>query len=116
MSDITLKVAADGSIEGIGHANAFAAAGLAELGFTHVRRASHVEPVGKWRRRWFHCLRWVFGERGQVAAWTRRWDCRWLVNLLPVGGPYLGPYDQRADAIAAEVAWLERFWLEREVA
>ena len=32
----------------------------------------------------------------------------WTADLAPVGGPKLGPFELRANAIAAEVAWLER--------
>jgi len=33
---------------------------------------------------------------------------QWWANLAPVGGPSLGPFDLRRDALAAEVAWLDR--------
>jgi len=57
---------------------------LAGLGLARVQRASHVEPdaVG-----------------------------RWLVDLSPVRGPTLGPFVKRADALAAEAAWLEQHGL-----
>ena len=49
--------------------------------FSHkVRRASHVEPS----------------------------DGGWTADLSPVGGPVLGPYRERKDALAAEVDWIER--------
>ena len=57
---------------------------LAALGTPRISRASHVEP----------------DEQG-----------RWLSDLSPVGGPVLGPFDRRSDALAAEVAWLEVNWL-----
>ena len=57
---------------------------LAALGKLHVRRASHVEP----------------DERG-----------RWLADLAPIGGPRLGPYRLRSQALDAEYDWLERHWL-----
>ena len=57
---------------------------LASLGTPKIERASHVEP----------------DERG-----------RWLADLSPVGGPELGPYDKRSEALDAEVAWLEANWL-----
>ena len=57
---------------------------LAALGETEVRRASHVEP----------------DERG-----------RWHADLSPVGGPELGPFPRRSDALAAEARWLGRHWL-----
>lgn len=52
-----------------------------ELGKTLVQRASHVEPdhLGLW--------------------WA---------DLSMSGGPKIGPFARRSDAIAAEVAWLER--------
>ena len=32
----------------------------------------------------------------------------WWANLAGSGGPRIGPFGRRADAIAAEVAWLEK--------
>ena len=32
---------------------------------------------------------------------------RWTADLGPVGGPVLGPFALRSEALAAEVAWLE---------
>jgi hypothetical protein len=53
---------------------------LAVLGAVTIRRASHVEP----------------GEDG-----------RWWADLAPQGGPRLGPYVVRSEAVAAELAWLD---------
>ncbi len=53
---------------------------LDALGTTRIRRASHVEPD-------------VNGL--------------WWADLSPMMGPLLGPFALRADALAAEVAWLE---------
>jgi hypothetical protein len=57
---------------------------LAALGSLRIARASHVDP-----------------ERGG----------RWYADLVPVGGPVLGPFDRRSDALAAERRWLETNWL-----
>jgi hypothetical protein len=57
---------------------------LAVLGKPTITRASHVEP----------------GAEG-----------RWLADLKPVGGPVLGPFDRRSEALEAEHDWLERHWL-----
>jgi hypothetical protein len=57
---------------------------LAALGHPEIARASHVEP----------------DPHG-----------RWRADLSPVGGPVLGPYDRRSEALAAEHAWLEAHWL-----
>lgn len=57
---------------------------LASLGTPSISRASHVEP----------------NDNG--------W---WLADLSPVGGPMIGPYGCRSEALEAEVAWLEENWL-----
>lgn len=57
---------------------------LTALGSPAISRASHVEP----------------DPRG-----------RWLVDLSPVGGPQLGPYPVRSEALDAEREWLQRHWL-----
>jgi len=53
---------------------------FATLGQVSIRRASHVEPTAQ----------------GQ-----------WSADLRPVGGPVLGPFAKRSQAIAAELAWLD---------
>lgn len=72
-----------------------------------VRRASHVEPIGWAKRLAFRALRLAFGERGRVSDWTRSWRGPWQADLKPSGGPVIGPYSDRAAAIAAEIAWIE---------
>ena len=57
---------------------------LAVLGRPTITRASQVEP----------------DDQG-----------RWLADLKPVGGPVLGPFDRRSEALEAEHDWLERHWL-----
>src|SRR5262245_11536036 len=57
---------------------------LAALGTPCIRRASHGEP----------------DPDGQ--GW---------VDLAPVGGASLGPFERRSQALAAEVEWLEAHWL-----
>jgi hypothetical protein len=59
---------------------------LAALGVVEIRRASAVEP----------------DEHG-----------RWVADLSPVGGPKLGPFPRRSDALRAEQAWLAANWLHR---
>ena len=54
---------------------------LTALGQVRISRASQVEPDA---------------------------SGHWLANLSLVGGPVLGPFLRRADALAAEVAWLEQ--------
>jgi hypothetical protein len=57
---------------------------LAVLGRPTITRASHIEPTS---------------------------DGGWLADLTPVGGPVLGPFERRSEALAAESDWLERHWL-----
>jgi hypothetical protein len=57
---------------------------LACLGALAIRRASHVEPDG---------------------------DGQWWAELAPVGGPRLGPFALRSQALDAERHWLEGRWL-----
>jgi len=92
-----------------------------ELGSVITRRASHVEPAGFWRRQAFHFLR-LFGDKTRIAEWTRNWRCEWRVNTRPVGGPILRGHDyagswiltwkNRQDAIDAEIAFLNSWFLE----
>jgi hypothetical protein len=59
---------------------------LDALGPLEINRASHVEP----------------DQHGH-----------WSADLSPVGGPVLGPFDRRSEALLAEVEWLEEHWLGR---
>jgi hypothetical protein len=40
-------------------------------------------------------------------------DGRWTADLGPVGGPVLGPFTRRSEALEAELAWLDENWLTR---
>ena len=53
---------------------------LGSLGSLTIHRASHVEPT----------------DGG-----------RWTADLSPIGGPTLGPFAQRSQALEAEVRWIE---------
>jgi hypothetical protein len=57
---------------------------LTQLGVLAIHRASHVEP----------------DEKGH-----------WWPDLAPVGGPKLGPFTRRSEALQAETAWLDQFLL-----
>lgn len=54
---------------------------LLQEGTPTISRASHVEPNS---------------------------DGTWSADMSPVGGPVLGPFTLRGDALSAEVAWIER--------
>src|SRR5437763_15895923 len=57
---------------------------LTTLGQVTIRRASHVEPDA---------------------------SGRWYADLSPVGGPCLGSFARRSEALDAERLWLEQFSL-----
>lgn len=60
------------------------AVNLHQLGRLSIQRGSHVEPTA---------------------------ESLWTADLAPVNGPLLGPFVSRADALAAEAAWLLEHWL-----
>jgi hypothetical protein len=111
-----------------------------ELGTTVTKRASHVEPATFWARIAFHILRTLVADDSSIAAWTRTWKCRWRVNTSPVGGPILtwadlrllgwdplidlwgsvapsttATFADRQNAIDAEIAFLNTWFLERGI-
>lgn len=57
---------------------------LRSLGAPSIQRASHVEPDK---------------------------DGLWNADLSPIGGPMLGPFEKRSEAIQAEIEWLQH-WLQ----
>jgi hypothetical protein len=59
---------------------------LSSLGQPAITRASHVEP----------------DEHGH-----------WHADLGVVGGPVLGPFQRRSEALEAELTWLQAHWLSR---
>jgi len=70
-----------------------------------MQRASHVEPCGACRRCGCPLARPGFCECGGEYVTTG-----WTADMAPVGGPLLGPFKLRADALAAEREWLSRTW------
>lgn len=69
-----------------------------------TRRASNVMPLAPVKRAAFKMLRTVFGEKGRVSDWTRRWKGPHIAVM--VDGPVLGPYPSRQGALDAELRWL----------
>lgn len=108
MRPVEISIAEDGTIQ-------FLMSEGAEVlldGDTVVRRASHVLPDSFFLRLCFRGLRFLFGEYGKMAAFTRTWPCAWTVDLSPVGGPMLDDvWYNREDAIEAEVDWLTQNFL-----
>lgn len=83
---------------------------LKELGQMAIKRASHVDgsadltPVAvEWL--WSHQPD-LFQPQSSVALREQLGFDKWWADLLPSGGPVLGPFDTRQAALDAEVAWL----------
>lgn len=81
---------------------------LRELGPVEKRRASHIEPCSLVLRLFFHIVRRCVTDDSRIAEITRRWPCRWRVNLTLSDGPTFGSFTDRKRAIAAEIEWLRR--------
>lgn len=76
-------------------------------------RASHVYPRNVVLRTLFRILRFWLGDKGRMSDFTRSWDCEWIVDTTPVGGPILSTiYYDRKQAINAEVVFLNQFFTE----
>jgi len=74
-----------------------------------TRRASHVESWGDLSgeaRAWLHAQGWCQDGCCDTIDPNAFW-----ADLLPSGGPVLGPFQQYDEAIAAEVAWLQEHHL-----
>lgn len=72
-----LVIHADGSVQFLYHD---ALRVFLEYGVPVICRASHVEPTP---------------------------DARWIVDLSPLGGGILGPFEYRQEALTAEAAWIK---------
>ena len=73
---VRIVVTPDGTVKGV-YSDALRP--ILQEGTATIRRASHVEPTA---------------------------DGQWTADLSPSAGPVLGPFPTRAEALAAEVAWL----------
>jgi hypothetical protein len=100
MKTITVDVMPGGEIRCIDKPET---ASLSDLGRESRRRISRVEPVESCRRFLFIFLRSV--PLDPFAKWTRSWKCEWRVRMLRSGFLF-GRFENRQDAIAAEV----RYW------
>ena len=80
---------------------------LEALGPAHHDRVSHVIPVNRLLRWLFRQVRSRCTDDSHLAEFTRRWPCRWQADLALCGGPVLGPFARRSEALVAEMAWIE---------
>ena len=79
-----------------------------------IRRGSHVEPDNFLLRIVFRILRSVLSDKGRMSDFTRNWPCDWRVDTRPTAGVILPKrYSNRAEAIEAEVNFLNKFFEEK---
>lgn len=81
-----LKIKRDGTLEFLGEPPPK----LVLPGVTTRQRFSEIVPVYGPLRLVFRALRFLFGEQGSVAEWTRQWECEWLCLILI--GPMRGAW------------------------
>lgn len=100
---MSILIKPDGSIEFVGDEPT-----LEALGHAVKRRASRIVPVAMGKRIAFRVLRFVFGDRGRVADWTRRWRGPWRATIIGK------PWTFTARTREACLAW-ERTVIEHEL-
>lgn len=77
----------------------------AAIGDQTIRRASNVEPTDELSEAAFSAAsRRLYPHRD--TAFMALPQGKWWADLLPVGGPVLGPFDKRQEALDAETEWL----------
>ena len=74
-----------------------------------TRRASWIVPKRISLRIAFYLIRFLFGDNGRMAAFTRGWSCNWMVDLRVSRGPVVTGFSCRKAAVEFE----ERFVLGR---
>jgi hypothetical protein len=99
------------------------AEGFKVLGTVTTKRASHVVPASFWKRQAFKLVRLIVRDDSASAAWCRTWRGPWIVDMSPIGGSILRGYDymgdwvltwdNRQDAIDAEIIAVNKFFLRR---
>jgi hypothetical protein len=74
-------------------------------GAVTTRRASHVEPTADLSERALRELEEKF--KRETKDLQEIFVHSWWADMTPVGGPVLGPYDTREEALNDEKVWLE---------
>lgn len=93
-----IDIADDGSITTL--ADPSKEGWLAEAGSLITRRYSVIVPEHRGKRIAFRILRRVFGDRGIVASFTRRWRGPWRCIIIDAG--VWRVFNRRADALTWE--------------
>lgn len=73
------------------------------LGLPYVR-ASAIEPCNSVLRCLFSFIRSRVSDESRIAAFTRRWPCKWRIRFFD--GTIIGPFRSRNEAVLVEVGIL----------
>jgi len=71
------------------------------LGNGTRRRLSHIRPEKFWKKAAFILLRRAFGDRGNMAYWTRTWRGPWRATIISTGQTEV--FETREEAIQFEL-------------
>jgi hypothetical protein len=79
--------------------------GLMEHGKATIKRASHVDPTEELTE---EAKQWIRNSSVVCPGdeLSEFHPCRWWADMLPSGGPVLGPFPTRQAALDAEVEWI----------
>ncbi len=69
------------------------------------QRVSKIEPQKFWKKKAFQVCRFVAGDTGRAAAFTRTWSGPWRATILATGETKT--FNTRAEAVAWEIQILE---------
>jgi hypothetical protein len=121
MSEVTITIDESGNMLFLDTGES--ADAFKELGTVTTKRASHVYPAQFWKRQAFKLVRLFVKDDSASAEWCRRWQGPWMVDMSPIGGSilrgcdYMGDWvltwDNRQDAIDAEIIAVNEFFLRR---
>ena len=95
--DTVINITEDGNIEFIEGQMPFDL----HLGKGVRRRLSRIVPASPWKRVAFYTLRFLCGERGRAAAFTRTWKGPWRMTILSTGQTEV--FDLRQAAVDREL-------------
>ncbi len=95
--DIVISVTEEGSLEFIEGQMPL----NLPLGNGTRRRLSNIRPERFAKLTAFLFLRRIFGDRGRVAAWTRKWKGPWRMTILSTGQTEV--FENRQAAIDREL-------------
>lgn len=75
---ISIEIGEGGTVTSLGNP-------LGLPGVSKQRRFSEIVPVNPFLRAAFRSIRFLFGDNGVMATWTRQWVCVWEARILPTG-------------------------------